>query len=270
MKTLQLIDERPPIRKFYRAIYTEIKTRVARSGPEGRPTDGFIYILEGSAHYELKDSALDVKEGDILYLSKHSTYVMTVKSDVYKVLIANFDFFLPDDCVLVGSLSPQKNSKEIEKIFRQLLATWQMQSPTVREEGMSFLYQIYVAFLNSFDSPYISSINRNRINTAVKYINEHIRSENLTVPDVASHVHLSESHFRRLFKETFKISPLQYINLQRITLTKERIAYSSTPLTEIAEEYGFSSVYHFSHTFKKEVGYSPSEYRKRYRSIPKT
>ncbi len=269
MTIRQLADVKPPIRKFHRAIYAEIKKGVARSGPEGRETDGFIYVLEGNAHYKLSDSELSVKEGDILYLSKHSPFVVTVKSSIYKVLIANFDFFLPDGCVLSGALSSQKNAKGIEKMFRQLLSVWQMQSPFVREECMSFLYQIYVAFLNS-DSTYISSINRSRINIAVKYINEHIRSEELKVPDVAQHVHLSESHFRRLFKETFKISPLQYINLQRIILTKEKIAYSYEPLTAIAEEYGFSSVYHFSHLFKKEVGYSPSEYRKRYRYIPKT
>ena len=108
------------------------------------------------------------------------------------------------------------------------------------------------------------------MNNALKYINQNLENERLSVPEIAEYAHLSESHFRRSFKETFNISPIRYINMQRINRAKDLIRYSADTFSEIAEKLGFSSIYHFSHSFKKEVGYSPSEYRKRYDQYPKT
>ena len=58
--------------------------------------------------------------------------------------------------------------------------------------------------------------------------------------------------------------------MARITQAQERLRYSNERLTDIAEALGFSSLYYFSVVFKKEVGTSPSEYRKRYSADPLT
>ena len=58
--------------------------------------------------------------------------------------------------------------------------------------------------------------------------------------------------------------------MTRITQAQERLRYSNERLTDIAEALGFSTLYYFSVVFKKEVGVSPSEYRKRYSTDPLT
>ena len=50
----------------------------------------------------------------------------------------------------------------------------------------------------------------------------------------------------------------------RIKNAKQLLVDTSLPLSEIAEKTGFENGYYFSTAFKKEVGLSPSEYRKTY------
>lgn len=270
MKKQSLIDTRPTIEMFYRVIHAAIHKGSAKSGPDGRKTDGFIYVLEGSAHYDLDDYSIDVKAGDFFYLARNTVYSMTAKSDRYCVIIINFDFFCKQTERLLCAKSPINSTKNAEKLFHKILSVWQLQSATVREECLSILYTVYAEFLGTFEKTYISSISRTRMNNALKYINQNLGNERLSIPEIAESAHLSESHFRRSFKETFNISPVQYITMQRINRAKDLIRYSADSFSEIAEKLGFSSIYHFSHAFKKEVGYSPSEYRKRSDQYPKT
>ena len=58
--------------------------------------------------------------------------------------------------------------------------------------------------------------------------------------------------------------------MTRVAQAQERLRYSNERLTDIAEALGFSTLYYFSVVFKKEVGVSPSEYRKRYSTDPLT
>ena len=90
MKKQSLIETRPTIQVFHRAINAVIHKGSAKSGPDGRKTDGFIYVLEGSAHYELDDYSIDVKAGDFFYLARNTVYSMTAKSEHYCVIIISF------------------------------------------------------------------------------------------------------------------------------------------------------------------------------------
>jgi len=270
MQMKSLLEARPTVRIFYQAILADIKKGIYRSGPEGRPSDAMILVLEGLVHYDLDDYSLDVKTGDFLFLSKGTVYNMHVKCDSYKVIIINFEFWKDEEIRLKSMVSPARVGKSTEKLFWKLLSDWQLHGPTVMEDCMSVLYRIYGEFLNATGSSYLSSVSRQRMNSALVYINEHLGDEDLSVPQIARAVHLSESHFRRSFKEAFQLSPIQYINTQRISKAKERIRYSSDSLSSIAEALGYSSVYHFSHVFKKEVGISPGEFRKIDRHLPIT
>lgn len=146
-----------------------------------------------------------------------------------------------------------------------------MQQPTVREDCLSLLYAAYADFLKSaHGAMYLPSAKRKRMDAALGYIDMHIADESLKVAEVAASVNLSESHFRRSFRDAFGISPVKYITMTRVTRAQERLRYSNERLTDIAEALGFSNLYYFSVVFKKEVGVSPSEYRKRYSADPLT
>ena len=64
----------------------------------------------------------------------------------------------------------------------------------------------------------------------------------------------------RVKKETGKTAQ-EYIQNKIIDLAKEMIIGSGKTVSQIAYELGYQYSQHFNRVFKKNVGYTPSEYR---------
>lgn len=258
MKKLTLLDSRPTVADFRRAIGATVHTGTYSQFPSGREYDSFAYILQGSATYDFGEYALDVKAGDILFLAKGSSNTLTVHTE-YKFLFANFLF---PDTRLQCEAFPAPSGKQTEDLFHKIVATWNRATPTVKEDCLSLLYLIYSDFLATAKAAYLHSDKKNLLEYSISYIREHLDDDTLTIEKIAAASQMGERHFRRSFKEAYNISPLRYINMRRITRAKELLRYSDMPLGKIAAATGFSSIYYFSNAFKKEVQCSPSEYRK--------
>jgi len=71
---------------------------------------------------------------------------------------------------------------------------------------------------------------------------------------------MSESHFHRSFKLTFGESPSAYVLQLRIRKAAQLLAKAEGSVAQISEQVGFRSVAHFSRTFKKLKGVSPSRW----------
>lgn len=100
------------------------------------------------------------------------------------------------------------------------------------------------------------------IEASEKYLEENIYNGKISIQDIADKSNISEVYFRRLFKEKYGISPVQYINGNRIKTAKNLLVEDNLSISEISQACGFLDVYSFSRAFKKRVGISPSQYKK--------
>ncbi len=82
-----------------------------------------------------------------------------------------------------------------------------------------------------------------------------------SVTHAADQAGLSISRLRALFKEATGLSPKQFQLEARIGRASRLLAESALPVSAIAEQTGFESVYHFSRQFKRMRGISPVHYR---------
>ncbi len=96
---------------------------------------------------------------------------------------------------------------------------------------------------------------------ALNFIAEHI-SDPLPIAELAKLCHLSEPHFRRLFKRTLGVSPKQYILQMRIELAKSMLADTRKTVLEIAYNCGFETISAFNRAFKLLTASAPLEWRK--------
>ncbi len=88
----------------------------------------------------------------------------------------------------------------------------------------------------------------------------------LKLPDISSHANLSPYHFLRVYKETFRETPHEFLTRLRVERAKTLLANGHHNVTEACFEVGYSSLGSFSVLFARQVGLSPSEYRRYARS----
>jgi AraC-like DNA-binding protein len=93
-----------------------------------------------------------------------------------------------------------------------------------------------------------------------EYIDGNI-DQRISVELLAGLANLSICYFVRAFKQSTGITPHDYLIRQRVELTKQLLADSDMPLSEIALAAGFADQSHFSRRFRQHVGMSPRDYR---------
>jgi len=101
----------------------------------------------------------------------------------------------------------------------------------------------------------------NTIREAVTYIDEHIKDD-ITLTEVAAHVHLNPSYFSVLFKDEIKLNFSEYITRRRIQRAKELLLSTKLTINEVAEEVGYNTTKYFIKIFKEYEKMTPTAYRK--------
>lgn len=101
-----------------------------------------------------------------------------------------------------------------------------------------------------------------RILKAVLYMKGHL-GEDLSTSTVADHIGCSRSYFCIIFKRFSGLSFGDYLQQLRIERAKELLLHTRDLVTEIAFQSGYNDIYYFNRVFRKAVGCSPMEFRKR-------
>ncbi len=78
----------------------------------------------------------------------------------------------------------------------------------------------------------------------------------------ATRLGVSERHLRRIFEHSLGISPLQYLQTQRLLRAKQLLTDSRLPIAEVARLSGFGSVRRFNSVFSSQYRMPPSALRK--------
>jgi AraC-like DNA-binding protein len=87
----------------------------------------------------------------------------------------------------------------------------------------------------------------------------------LTINELASVACLSPNHFLRTFSQAFQQTPHQFLTARRLESAQKLLLRSELSVTDICFEVGFASLGSFSTLFRKHVGLSPAQFRRRKR-----
>jgi two-component system response regulator YesN len=99
--------------------------------------------------------------------------------------------------------------------------------------------------------------------TVCKYIEDHLQEE-LSRNELASIVYLTPDHLSHVFKEKTGVGLSEYIISKRIHAAKELLSRTQSPISVVANMVGYDNTSYFAKLFKREVGKTPKEYRKRH------
>ncbi len=99
------------------------------------------------------------------------------------------------------------------------------------------------------------------IRQVLLYLRENFR-KSIGTKDLAEHFRVSRRHLESKFRENMSSSIREYLIGLRLNEAKAQLQFTDEPVETIAALTGFCHAPHFSSTFKKHFGISPTNYRK--------
>jgi AraC-like DNA-binding protein len=85
--------------------------------------------------------------------------------------------------------------------------------------------------------------------------------EQVTLRQIADHVHLSKHYFCKIFKQATKITFTEFVARVRVENAKKLLANPRWRMAEVADNTGFYSISQFNRVFRRYAGNSPTGYR---------
>ncbi len=101
-----------------------------------------------------------------------------------------------------------------------------------------------------------------QLENAIEYV-ERNYPNNFKIADLANECHMSETHFRRVFQEKMNMTPVEYVNFVRVKKACELIDKTDISMEDVAEKVGFITPSTFNRNFRRIIGTSPYQWKKR-------
>lgn len=160
------------------------------------------------------------------------------------------------------------NNSDVNQLIKRLIYTFTNNNKSkdvlldlMVQELIIRLLQTKAKFVLLHDTSHM--LDDNRIGIVIKFIKDNLTNKNITVDDLAEKACMSTSHFHKKFKSTLGISPIDYINMEKIKFSKKLIKDSKDfRISEIAFKTGFNSISYFNRQFKKMELMTPMQFKK--------
>ena len=240
------------------AVYVAPNT--GRHIHKNRPFHGFVLNdSEVVRDYCFESGYVMRTEGNSLfYLPKGSSYhVEQIRNGGCYAI--NFAADISDEpfCVTLGSVDP------LLRNFKAATDAWKGKDPLRVAIAMRALYDAVCKAQKEINKQYVPKTKRLFIAPAVDVMNQHFTDNDLSISYLAALCGVSEVYFRKLFLNSFGVSPKEYMIQKRMDYAKNLLKSGDFSISEIATLCGYAEPCHFSREFSKRVGISPNQYGKR-------
>ena len=253
----------------------KVGRREERIQAEGNASLIVIYQKSGIANYSQGSRTACLEKGDFILYDPLLPYYMELPTDFEQVL---FQFprnalrplivDLPD---IIGN--PVIANTPGGDLCGSLINTFEKRIKEFNQVSMhGFAETIVNLIIQTIGSElcnnlnFIGKINGSTIARAKQYIIDNLKSPDLSLQLIAKHTGVSGRHLSRLFQsEGLSVSKwMKMVRMERCASALVNPAYSGKTIAEIAYEFGFNDISHFSRDFKAIYGLTPSDYRSSY------
>lgn len=214
-----------------------------------RDYSALAFRISGNATIESDGNEYIVKTNDILYLPQNMSF--TAKYTDTELIVIHFITAQSDKKSEVFSF---QNSEQIYKLFLHAHLIWKNKEAGYKAYAMSALYSILGTILEK----------ETKINLpphflkAISYINSNYKNGNLNVDNICQEAGMCATTFRKLFKNNYQKTPVEYITDLRIEHARNLIS-GGIPIEEAAYESGFNDPKYFARVVKKCLNCTPRD-----------
>ena len=249
------------------------------------------FITEGSGKRIVADSMEEFQPGDLVFIGGNIPHVWIAEKEqgVISERTLEMVFLQFSTNLLIPQMLALPEFKNVKKAIELADRGIQIVGQTLNEVSAIMLQLPYLdgfermnQFLRMMDLIGRSASNislaseeymRKRFTTGNKrigllhdYLMHHYREE-INLEKLASLVNMAEGSLCRFFKMNVGSSIFEYLNKIKVEFACKLLMNPDIGIFDVCLDSGFNNLSHFNKQFRKHMGVTPSEYRKRFRGL---
>ncbi len=165
----------------------------------------------------------------------------------------------PEQKPIISTSSPAMARFNPQPLRSAIFGLYHEMDGSVAPPTVSHWVELIHLYVSRFAQPWQTD---DRLTSLWEYVAARL-DESWTLDLLAQRCHLSAEHLRRLCRKELGRSPMQHIIYLRMQAAANLLSTTDDKIETIAAATGYENPFVFSTTFKKWVGWRPSEYRAR-------
>lgn len=240
-----------------------------------------LYVMKGEGQYIVNGRKYIVRSGNLIICNENVLHGETLFSkhtmESYCCVIDDIQFpGLPKNTLSKPEWNPvlyfSEDRKELEHI---LLALLELHTQPENQETCFYLANALLTLVykrlyrrqHQNDSSGRST--EEFIQSIMQFLDEHYMNP-IQLQDLSEQFHMSQFYLSHLFKTETGLPPMKYVMYRKIGESQNLLMNTQLPIAVIGEKLGFNDNCHFSTTFKRYVGLTPTQYRQHFRTSAPT
>lgn len=241
-------DHRHPSYMFVLSYDNETTVFVGKNKLEPYPNSIFCLSPE-IEHHEVQN-----------YLPPKYCAIFIAKEMFEKNLTA----YTQEELCLEGVIVDMKSTK-LNMLVKEFMYESQNRHASkeiVLDNLASLVTHEIVRTILAYDAPPTHVSDNQAINEVIRHINTNYE-QHITLEELAALSNLSKSHFTKVFSESMKLTPMEYLKTIRLQNAKKMLLSNHLSVTQVSQQCGFNSSSYFTKSFKEAFNETPKEFAQR-------
>lgn len=243
-------------------------------GPAARNHFLFHYIISGTGTLYADDSTGTTKtyhlksgEGFLIFPNQITTYIAD-KELPWEYVWIEFDGLRAKEAMDTAGFSLDRpifhtKKRDMSQKMKEELVYIATHSDETIFNIIGHLYLFLDYFMRSTVSTVVKGSTKLQdyyIKKAITYIEQNFQND-ISVVDIANRLGINRSYFGKIFKQTLKQTPQEFLINYRMIKATELLRLTKMSIGDISKAVGYENQLHFSRAFKKIYNISPREWR---------
>ena len=234
-------------------------------GPRIQLDFQLVAFYEGEAHIQVDEAMqhLPANHVSLMRPSRLEHFAFSVESDTHHTWCAVHPSLV--DGALRETLAGVPFCLPITARMHSLIEMGLSFSTSDLAGAQGVLTQLGLAALHEFafeaERAALRSLTPDAVIKAQHHIEAHL-SEPIKLSDIAKAASVTPQHLVKLFNQHLRITPMRYVWNARLRRGVELLMQSGLTVSEVAEQCGFQTPFHFSRLVKQHYHMSPKELRR--------
>jgi AraC-like DNA-binding protein len=234
-----------------------------------------LYAIEGKGTIALDRVEYGMEADDAVFVAPYSNHSIHSDSSLTLLVLAfdadKLDAYVREE-VLARHFRKSMRLKlhpfaagEVRQLLRKMLFEASGYDALCAWAEKVYLCEVLMVLARLQQSPGPTDTNSLRAERIRNYIDKHFY-EPLSAGDLAAKLNISVRYLDAIFKEQYRITPLQYLTEVRIERAKKLLIETDKDIASICFEIGYETISTFYRTFKNVVSVSPNKFRQIHRA----